>query len=64
MQTKSIHSAGQITGSAPVHHFGTKALYLEPLLILGSSLFWLVVLPFVGLFYSAAVLLRRAEGLA
>lgn len=31
------------------HHIGAKAFYLEPLLVLGSSLLWLVVLPFAGL---------------
>lgn len=31
------------------HHIGAKAFYLEPWLVLGSSLLWLVVLPFAGL---------------
>lgn len=37
---------------------GPKAFYLEPLLILGSFLLWLVVLPFAGLFWSGIALLK------
>ena len=38
---------------------GLKAIFVEPLLIIGSSLLWLAVLPFAGLFFSGAVLLKR-----
>lgn len=47
------------TGTAetlPAHHFGLRAIFLEPLLILGSSIFWLAVLFFAGLVWSAVVL--------
>ncbi len=47
------------TGTAetlPAHYFGLKAIFIEPLLILGSSIFWLAVLPFAGLIWSAVVL--------
>jgi hypothetical protein len=40
-------------------HLGVKAYYLEPWLILGSSLFWLLVLPCAGLVLSASALTKR-----
>ena len=40
---------------------GSKAFYLEPWLILGSFLLWLVVLPFAGLVWSGDVLSRRVH---
>ena len=43
-----------------VRHLGLKAILVEPLLIIGSSLLWLAVLPFAGLFFSGAVLWNRA----
>ncbi|MEO7723731.1 MAG: hypothetical protein ABIU29_03450 [Chthoniobacterales bacterium] len=55
MKTKSyppvIH-----TEPVPSHPIGPKAFLLEPLLILGSSLLWVAVLPFAGLFCSVAAL--------
>lgn len=59
MQTKLIQSARRIAGSAAGQHLGAKAFYLEPFLILGSSLLWLAVLPFAWLFYFAAVLFPK-----
>ena len=45
-----------VAEALPVHHLGFKAIFLEPLLILGSSILWLAVLPFAGLFWSAITL--------
>jgi hypothetical protein len=42
---------------------GPKALFLEPLLILGASLLWLVVLPLAGILWSGNTLARRAHAL-
>ncbi|MEO5717801.1 MAG: hypothetical protein ABIR29_04425 [Chthoniobacterales bacterium] len=41
---------------------GPKALLLEPLLILGSSILWLAVLPFAGLFCSFVALWKLTAG--
>ena len=54
------------TGSYPIptaavigpRTVGLKVYYLEPWLILGSFLFWLLVLPFAGLVWSGATLAR------
>lgn len=48
----------------PVHHLGPKAFFLEPLLVLGSSILWVAVLPCAGLFWSVAVLWKRTAGIA
>ena len=37
-----------------------KALFIEPLLILGAFILWLVVLPLAGLFLSGATLWKCA----
>jgi hypothetical protein len=43
----------------PSHRLGPKAVYLEPVLILGSFILWLTVLPFAGLVCSGASLFKR-----
>jgi hypothetical protein len=43
-----------------VRRLGLKAIFLEPVLIIASSLLWLAVLPFAGLFFTGAMLLKRA----
>ena len=40
----------------PAHHLTLRAIVLEPLLILASSVFWLAILPFAGLIWSVVVL--------
>ncbi len=40
----------------PAHHLGLRAIFLEPLLVIASSIFWLAVLPFAGLLWSVVVL--------
>ncbi len=40
---------------------GARAFYLEPLLVLGSIVLWLLVLPFAGLVCSAVALARRRQ---
>jgi hypothetical protein len=47
----------------PSRQIGLKAFYLEPWLILGSFVLWLTVLPFAGLLWSGATLLKRIETL-
>jgi hypothetical protein len=48
----------------PSRRIGLKAFYLEPWLILGSFVLWLTVLPFAGLRWSGAALLKRIETLS
>ena len=49
------------TFSPPSRHLGPKMFYLEPWLVLGSSILWLLVLPFAGLVWSSTLLARRAN---
>ena len=42
---------------------GAKAFYIEPWLILGASLLWVLVLPLAGLFWSGNALARRVSAL-
>jgi len=50
-------AVAEITPSS--HRLGPKAIYLEPLLILGSFVLWLTVLPFAALLWSGATLFKR-----
>ena len=45
------------------HQLGPKAFFLEPVLILGSSILWLAVLPFAGLLWSGVTLFKRVGAL-
>ncbi len=60
VKMKSYSPAIKVSELRPVHHIGPKAFFVEPLLILGSSILWLAVLPFAGLFWSGATLWKRA----
>ena len=59
MKTKSYLPLSKTSDLYSVHHPGAKAFFLEPLLVLGSFLLWLVVLPLAGLLWSGAILWKR-----
>ena len=59
MKTKTYPPAIRSAAALPEHHLGPKAIFVEPLLILGSSILWLAVLPFAGLFWSGITLWKH-----
>ena len=59
--TPTIYHPAPTAAKIRARLVGAKAFYLEPWLILGSFLLWLVVLPFAGLVWSGAELSRRVH---
>jgi 4-amino-4-deoxy-L-arabinose transferase-like glycosyltransferase len=55
---KTIYHPSPTAAVIKTRTIGSKAYYLEPWLILGSFLFWLLVLPFAGLVWSGTALAR------
>ncbi len=58
MKLESNSAALRMSEVVPAHHFGLKAIVLEPLLIVGSFILWLAVLPVAGMFRSGVALLK------
>jgi hypothetical protein len=49
------------TSSPPSRHLVLKRFHLEPWLVLGSPILWLLVLPFAGPLWSGTLLARRTD---